>query len=54
VSWSIDVISKLLFQGLPEIDVGWYLGIKELGQLNEKPFRDVFAGKLASKYFGSY
>lgn len=52
-SWSIDVISKLVFQGFSEIDAGQSIGIKEMGKLNEKPFRDACAIKLAPKYAGA-
>jgi hypothetical protein len=36
-----------------EIDPGRYLGLKEMGKLNEKSFQDACADKLAPKYSGA-
>ena len=43
----------MVFQGFSQIDGGRYLGIKEMGKLNEKPFRDACAEKLAPKHSGA-
>ncbi|VAI13869.1 unnamed protein product [Triticum turgidum subsp. durum] len=49
----IKVFSYKLELGFSEIDGGQFIGIKKMGKLSEKPFRDACAVKLAPKYAGA-
>lgn len=48
-----EVVRQKLIKGFSEIDAGQSIGIKEMGKLNEKLFRDACAVKLAPKYAGA-
>ncbi|KAM0896604.1 hypothetical protein ACQ4PT_023082 [Festuca glaucescens] len=39
--------------GFTEINAGWYVGLKEMGKLNEKPFQDACDDKLAPRHSGA-
>ncbi|KAM3254669.1 hypothetical protein ACQJBY_048251 [Aegilops geniculata] len=48
-----EVVRQKLIKRFSEIDAGQSIGIKKMGKLNEKPFRDACAVKLAPKYAGA-
>ncbi|CAM0949445.1 unnamed protein product [Alopecurus aequalis] len=50
---NLEVLRQKLIKGFTQIDGGRYLKIKEMGKLDEKPFQDACAEKLAPKHSGA-
>ncbi|KAM0896606.1 hypothetical protein ACQ4PT_023082 [Festuca glaucescens] len=49
----LEVLRQKMIKGFTEINAGWYVGLKEMGKLNEKPFQDACDDKLAPRHSGA-